>query len=40
MKDGRIVEQGTSEQIFNAPKTDYTRDLITAALELRARRAA
>jgi microcin C transport system ATP-binding protein len=40
MKDGRIVEQGTSEQIFTAPQTDYTRDLITAALELRARKAA
>ncbi|MBT2187849.1 ABC transporter ATP-binding protein [Sphingobium nicotianae] len=40
MKDGKIVEQGTSEQIFTNPKTDYTRDLITAALELRARKAA
>jgi microcin C transport system ATP-binding protein len=40
MKDGRIVEQGTAQAIFAAPKTDYTRDLITAALELRARSAA
>jgi len=40
MKDGRIVEQGTSEQIFTNPQTDYTRDLIAAALELRARKAA
>ncbi len=40
MKDGRIVEQGTAEQIFAAPKSDYTRDLIAAALELRARSAA
>jgi len=37
MKDGRIVEQGTAEQIFAAPRTDYTRDLISAALELRVR---
>jgi microcin C transport system ATP-binding protein len=40
MKDGRIVEQGTSAQIFTNPQTDYTRDLIAAALELKARRAA
>jgi len=38
MKDGRIVEQGPAGQIFTAPQTDYTRDLITAALELRARK--
>jgi len=40
MKEGRIVEQGTAAQIFSAPQSDYTRDLITAALELRARSAA
>jgi len=40
MKDGRIVEQGPAGQIFTAPQTDYTRDLITAALELRARKVA
>ncbi|MBB5984458.1 ABC transporter ATP-binding protein [Sphingobium lignivorans] len=40
MKEGRIVEQGTAEQIFTAPQTDYTRDLIAAALELKARQAA
>jgi microcin C transport system ATP-binding protein len=40
MKDGKIVEQGTAEAIFAAPKSDYTRDLIAAALELRARTAA
>jgi len=37
MKDGKIVEQGTAEAIFASPKSDYTRDLIAAALELRAR---
>ncbi|HEY1126116.1 MAG TPA: ABC transporter ATP-binding protein [Sphingobium sp.] len=40
MKDGKIVEQGTAETIFAAPQSDYTRDLIAAALELRARSAA
>ncbi|MBO9669291.1 MAG: ABC transporter ATP-binding protein [Sphingobium sp.] len=40
MKDGKIVEQATAEQIFAAPKSDYTRDLISAALELKARSAA
>jgi microcin C transport system ATP-binding protein len=40
MKDGRVVEQGTARQIFAAPQSDYTRDLIAAALELKARGAA
>jgi len=30
MKDGEIVECGTPEQIFHAPKEDYTRRLIEA----------
>ena len=34
LKDGKIIEQGTNAEIFNAPKTDYTRQLITAAFEL------
>jgi microcin C transport system ATP-binding protein len=36
MRDGKVVEQGTSDQIFDAPKTDYTRALMAAAFELRA----
>ncbi|WP_137155606.1 ABC transporter ATP-binding protein [Rhizobium sp. FKL33] len=28
MKDGRIVETGTTEEILTAPKADYTRNLI------------
>lgn len=34
MKDGVIVESGTSDQIFEAPETDYTRALIAAAFDL------
>ena len=33
MKDGQIVEQGTTEQIFQQPETEYTRDLLGAAFE-------
>lgn len=29
MKNGKIVEQGTTDQIFNNPATDYTRNLIS-----------
>lgn len=30
MKDGKVVEAGTSEDIFQAPKQEYTRQLIQA----------
>ncbi len=30
MKDGRIVEQGTVEELFSNPKEDYTRRLLTS----------
>ncbi|MRI34182.1 microcin ABC transporter ATP-binding protein [Endozoicomonas sp. OPT23] len=33
MKDGEIVEQGSTEQIFHQPQTDYTRELLGAAFE-------
>ena len=36
MRDGRVVEQGTADQIFDAPKTDYTKALMAAAFELEA----
>jgi microcin C transport system ATP-binding protein len=31
MRDGKVVEDGTAEAIFDAPKTDYTKALIAAA---------
>ncbi len=34
MRRGDVVEIGSSEQIFNAPTTDYTRALIAAAIDL------
>jgi microcin C transport system ATP-binding protein len=36
MKNGRIVEHGSTEQIFTAPKEDYTKALLSAALDFRA----
>ena len=39
MKDGVIVESGTSDQIFEKPKTEYTRALISAAFDLEVRNA-
>ncbi len=34
MKDGVIVESGTADEIFERPKTDYTKELISAAFDL------
>jgi microcin C transport system ATP-binding protein len=40
MKDGKVVEQGKAADIFAAPQTDYTRTLLDAAMNLKARKAA
>jgi len=34
MRNGKIVEEGTTEQIFDAPRDDYTKALMAAALNL------
>jgi microcin C transport system ATP-binding protein len=34
MQDGRVVEKGTADRIFEAPETAYTRALIAAAFSL------
>jgi microcin C transport system ATP-binding protein len=34
MRAGKVVEQGTADQIFDSPKTDYTKALMAAAFDL------
>ena len=36
MRDGVVVERGTTEEIFTAPREDYTKALLAAALDFRA----
>jgi microcin C transport system ATP-binding protein len=36
MRQGDIVEAGTSEDLFERPQTDYAKTLLSAALELKA----
>ena len=33
MKDGQIVEQGSDEEVYRAPKHPYTRQLLSSVLE-------
>jgi len=35
MRGGKVVEQGPAEEIFENPQSDYTRELLMAAFELR-----
>lgn len=34
MRNGKVVEQGVANQIFDAPSTDYTKALMAAAFDL------
>jgi microcin C transport system ATP-binding protein len=36
MKNGKVVEAGTAEEIFDRPRTDYTKALMAAAFDLEA----
>ena len=36
MRGGRVVEQGTADQVFDAPREPYTRALMAAAFDLEA----
>jgi microcin C transport system ATP-binding protein len=38
MKDGKIVEEGTRDQIFTNPKQAYTQALMAAALDLKVKK--
>ena len=35
LKNGKIVESGSSDQIFKKPKQKYTKQLISAAFEIK-----
>lgn len=35
MRNGKVVETGTAEEIFAAPKEDYTKALLAAAFDLK-----
>ncbi|MDP2732736.1 MAG: ABC transporter ATP-binding protein [Hoeflea sp.] len=36
LRNGKVVEQGTADKIFDAPETDYTKALMAAAFNLEA----
>jgi microcin C transport system ATP-binding protein len=36
MRNGRAVEEGPAEEIFTAPKADYTKALLAAAFDIKA----
>ncbi|HEX7777419.1 MAG TPA: ABC transporter ATP-binding protein [Parvibaculum sp.] len=36
MRSGKVVEAGTADEVFDTPKSDYTKALLAAAFDLRA----
>jgi len=40
MRQGKVVEEGSAEEIFTNPQTDYTKALLAAAFDLEARQLA
>jgi len=40
MKDGKVVEFGDAQNVFNNPKQEYTKALLDAAMNLKARKTA
>jgi len=40
MRAGKVVEQGPAERVLDHPESDYTRELVSAALDLQASSAA
>ena len=34
LQKGEVMEEGAAEEIFNAPKNDYTKKLIAASFDL------
>ncbi len=39
MKDGKVIEQASAEEIFSKPKEEYTKSLIDAAMNLKSHKA-
>ncbi|MEM1376601.1 MAG: ABC transporter ATP-binding protein [Pseudomonadota bacterium] len=40
MRNGKVMEHGTADQIFDAPQTDYTKALMAAAFDIETKHAA
>jgi microcin C transport system ATP-binding protein len=36
MREGRVVERGSADQVFSRPQDDYTRVLLAAAFDINA----
>ena len=40
MKDGKVIEHGSAEEVFNNPQENYTKNLLDAAMNLKTRKTA